>query len=360
MLNQTSVLSFTTEMLGPGKGMTGQLVRLSLVYSRPDAAGPRSLIAKFSAPNPQMRGPLHSMGFYEREMRFYEQIAPQSLLRTPRCYFSAVDPEEGLSLLLLEDLSYARNGSAVEDCSVADAELAVIGIASFHAQWWQHPLLDGQDWLEMRGFLAASQVQATFDLSWAPFLSIISDSLAEQIVPLSDDLHRHLGRISTYLYMDGPRTLIHNDYHAENLFFVGAGHDGSIAVVDWQVATLGRGVIDVARFLGGNLHPNARREHDLRLLRSYHKILLENGVSNYSFEQCWYEYRLAMLLPLGLIAMVMGLAARVTAGPDAMKGGPREVIVTRYCRAITDLKVSDLLMASVEERDVAHGPPICP
>ena len=54
---------------------------------------------------------------------------------------------------------------------------------------------------------------------------------------------------------EGPRTLIHNDYHAENLFFAATGDARSIAVTDWQVATLGRGVIDIARFLGGNLHP---------------------------------------------------------------------------------------------------------
>ena len=119
-----------------------------------DPVGPPTLIAKFSAPNPIMRLPLHSMGFYEREGHFYREIAPWSLLRTPRCYFSAVDPEEGFSLLILEDLSFARNGSAVEGCSVEEAEIAVLAIAPFHAQWWQHPLLKGQEWLQLRGFLA--------------------------------------------------------------------------------------------------------------------------------------------------------------------------------------------------------------
>ena len=52
-----------------------------------------------------------------------------------------------------------------------------------------------------------------------------------------------------------------------------------------------------------------------------------------------------MLLPLGLIAAVMGLAARMSPNPGDMKGDPREVIASRYCRALADLNVSDLLNA---------------
>ncbi|MDH3599878.1 MAG: ecdysteroid 22-kinase family protein [Candidatus Tectomicrobia bacterium] len=45
---------------------------------------------------------------YEREVRFYEQLVPQMELRTPNCYYSAIDLETGHSVLLLEDLTGGR------------------------------------------------------------------------------------------------------------------------------------------------------------------------------------------------------------------------------------------------------------
>src|SRR5215211_781541 len=92
VLSHQKVQSISTQMLGSDKGNTGQLARLYLTYDTPSAAAPGSLIAKCSTPNPQVRPLLHSMGFYEREVRFYEQVAPRSKLLTPRCYFSALDP----------------------------------------------------------------------------------------------------------------------------------------------------------------------------------------------------------------------------------------------------------------------------
>ena len=51
-----------------------------------------------------------------------------------------------------------------------------------------------------------------------------------------------------------------------------------------------------------------RRENEEQLLRLYHSLLLENGVHEYAFEQCWDDYRLAMLLPAARIAVAVGLA----------------------------------------------------
>ena len=31
------------------------------------------------------------------------------------------------------------------------------------------------------------------------------------------------------------------------------------------------------------------------LVATYHTVLLENGVNDYSFQECWRDYRLAML-----------------------------------------------------------------
>ena len=54
----------------------------------------------------------------------------------------------------------------------------------------------------------------------------------------------------------------------------------------------GRGAYDVATFVNEAFPPQQRREVELDLLREYHSILEECGVSDYPFEECLYDYRL--------------------------------------------------------------------
>ena len=51
----------------------------------------------------------------------------------------------------------------------------------------------------------------------------------------------------------------------------------------------------MAFFLSQNLDPDARREIEGDLLRAYYQILIDNGVQEYSFEQCLRDYRLSLL-----------------------------------------------------------------
>ena len=143
---------------------------------------------------------IHAMGFYEREVRFYAQLAAKSPLRTPRCYFSALDGEQGLSMLLLEDLAPARNGSWVAGCSVEEAEAVVRAIAPFHARWWRRQEIVDMSWLQLRGLSGVEQAQAIFLQAWEPFLGNIGTRATTEIRQLGDWLGRHVGRLGTYLY----------------------------------------------------------------------------------------------------------------------------------------------------------------
>ena len=85
--------------------------------------------------------------------------------------------------------------------------------------------------------------------------------------------------------------------------------------------------------------PDAARETRTRVsFRLYHSLLLANGVHQYAFEQCWDDYRLAMLLPAARIAVAVGVSQTP---PDG--GGFWDVVFPRYCQAIEDLEVAELL-----------------
>ena len=61
--------------------------------------------------------------------------------------------------------------------------------------------------------------------------------------------------------------------------------------------TIAKPLLDVAFFLGTNLEPAVRRAREHELLRAYHAQLLAGGVAEaeYGWEQCWRDYRWAML-----------------------------------------------------------------
>ena len=51
---------------------------------------------------------------YAHEVRFYQELAQQTELPTPVCYYSDIDLETGWHVLLLEDLAPARTGPGLQ------------------------------------------------------------------------------------------------------------------------------------------------------------------------------------------------------------------------------------------------------
>ena len=336
-IEQAQVQSFECAPVDPGFGMTGVLVRLSLTYDVAESDAPATLVAKFSDPDPGFRAMVHSMGFYEREVSFYSEFAADVPVAVPRCYFAGIDREEGWSLLLLEDLAAARNGSWVLGSSSEDLRVAVAAIAVVHAAWWESPRLKAADWLTMTGFLAVGQMQDVVARCWDPFLARLSVPVTPAIAEAGELASRHLQEVCAYLYETPPRTLVHHDFDGENLFFPVVAGQPPVVVLDWQLTTRAHSAIDVGWLIGGQCEPADRRKHELDLVHTYHGLLVDHGVSNYDFDRCWDDYRLSMLVAVGRTSGSVGLQ------PPGPRGGPWDKIVPRYCQAVCDLGVAELL-----------------
>jgi hypothetical protein len=71
----------------------------------------------------------------------------------------------------------------------------------------------------------------------------------------------------------------------------------------------------------------------------YYSVLVQHGITGYSFEQCWDDYRMALVLAASRLATAVGFLPGLTATP----GGFWNVVFTRYARALVDLGVAELL-----------------
>src|SRR5213076_3051859 len=90
-LDGVTVTAVNSTAIGEGVGFIGQVARLDLDYSGASQTAPPSLVAKLRSTDPGSRMIGVAFGLYEREVRFYKELAEQAGLPVPRCYFAAYD-----------------------------------------------------------------------------------------------------------------------------------------------------------------------------------------------------------------------------------------------------------------------------
>ena len=79
------------QAIGGGVGLLGQLARLKIAYEGDAAGAPATVIVKMPTTNAGNREIGNLFQFYEREARFYEDVAPGIEIRVPRCYYRVMD-----------------------------------------------------------------------------------------------------------------------------------------------------------------------------------------------------------------------------------------------------------------------------
>jgi hypothetical protein len=316
-MTDNRVASLQVEGLGGGEqGIAGDLARVALTYER-DAPGlPTAVIAKFAPMAVKLRRALHSLGFFERELGFYERLAGLTPVPTPHCYFSHLDHETGHFVLLLEDLAPARGGNTVRGCSREEVTAVLAAVAKLHAAWWQDPTLGASDWLRLRSVLAPTAMTATFAQAWPSFLRKLGAPKSAQLVQERNWIAENLHQSAQRSYESAPRTLIHNDLQPDNLFF---RDDPArpVVFIDWQMVTVGRGVVDAASVIRGSLAPEARHGVESGLVRAYHAALLQGGVHGYPLDQCLEDYQLASVLAPARLVVAVGVSDGLSAHPGA-------------------------------------------
>ena len=283
-----SVTGVEAETIAIGQGFVGSLARLTITYADGGLEPPGSVIAKFPSLHQETKERVIQMGIYEREVKFYQELAGAIPMRTPRCYFSGLDENTGEFLLLLEDLGSLRAGDQVVGLSAADTLVSLNHLASLHAAKWNDVSLGQFPWLP-RYDVGADVTEARFETNWSALQDI-------QLFHLSDDAialgHRLVGKVQDvkeYLTRP-PITLLHGDFRIDNLLFGEPGSTDELVVLDWQLSRIGKPSWDIAYFTS-RLAPEPRT----KAISLYHEALTEYGVSDYTFEQCLHDCRWAAL-----------------------------------------------------------------
>jgi Ecdysteroid kinase-like family len=269
------VADFSVERIGTGQ--MSECYRLQLAYADSDPGADRSdsVVLKVAATDPISRQTGVNLGLYEREVRFYREIAPRLHGPVAPCYHAAFDASAGVFDVLLGDANPAVVGDEIQGATTAQAELAVTELARL-----QGPLLGDTtlaDALWLRRDPSANQApinQALITALHAAFVERYGNRIAPQHRMVCERLvggfDAHLAEEAADNRMHG---LIHGDYRLDNMLFGAAGADRALTVVDWQTVTWGPALTDLAYFLGCALPAADRRMHYDALLQAYHTAL---------------------------------------------------------------------------------------
>lgn len=286
-----------------------------------------------------------------REAMFYNQLAPKIQLSSsnneeciPKIYYSYGDMSNGSKFVLMEDLSdsFVDSGilfgpgnpnnwnrnlksriAAAYPVSVPTsfdvANRTFLAIANVHATFWKDPellkeeysWLRGSSWIKGKGKESWWASQSMIQNMWAKYNDedgigdgterMEWDPLLRQIVSkamkgISYEAHqRRLNTKSHYC-------LVHGDFWPGNIMIskdqcnaadnVG-GRD--LRLLDWEMVGIGSGPQDLGQYILSNMDPIERRGCGERLIRNYYEKLIQLGVKDLSWKDCWFEYKIGGL-----------------------------------------------------------------
>ncbi len=335
------VSSFETQRIGTGQ--MSECYRVTLHYGD-GAAGPSTVVLKVAASDPVSRQTGVAMGLYEREVRFYAEVAPRLVGPIAPCYHASFDPDAGAFALLLGDAGPAEVGDEIEGTSIERARLAVSELGRLHGPAIGDPTLAGADWLNRESPVnqpLLAQLYAGF-----------SERYADRIAPRHREVcDRFIASFDAYAAAEaeGPQGLVHGDYRLDNMLFGTEGADRPLTVVDWQTVGWGPVTTDLAYFMGCALTVPDRRAHADELIACYHAALgpattltvddVREGVRRQSF----FGVVMAIVSPM--------LVVRTERGDDMFMA-----MIERHCEQVLDTDALALLPEPVAAQPLQPDP----
>ena len=317
-----------------GDGLVGMNLRLELRRSNHSAV-PATLIAKLPTLDPTSRATAKALRTYEREVKFYEQIAPTVDVRVAHCHHAEWTEADDDFALLLEDLAPSQPGNQLSGCSAEHSRAAVLELARLHGPRWGDPTLNEIEFLQRRGADDAAMLEGLWNMLVPGFLGTYAKYLDSEGIGL---IERFGPRLADWIAGHTmPATVTHGDYRLDNLMFR-AEHGGyPVAVVDWQTPGHGAASSDVSYFLGAGPLPDLRREVERDLVESYCGALVEYGIT-VEHDEFWHQF-----CRDAYSGIIMSVIASQIVGESERSEAMFAAMATRHTRHALDLASESLI-----------------
>lgn len=335
MLKKAEIVSFTLDK-AVATGFFGIVSRLHLQYDHDEDKAPKTLVVKIPCENVEMENLGKAVGFYSSEHGFYEDIAPHATIPVPRCYYNYLSPST--CMIIMEDLAPMRNGDQRKGATLVEINSIVERLAKFHAAWWNSPKLNDYPWLQ-DAFTGTGMIifQGAYKNSIASFCDKCSSFLSEEQKYIAAQWFEPAAISAIYGPLQRqPQTIAHGDARLDNFLFGASESNPEVTFIDFQLMVKGPGIIDLSYLLSQSTTIEFRRANEDAIIRNYHKTLVDLGVKDYSWDDCWDGYRRGVFRYFFPAVM-----ATVMAFNEQTKNLAR-VFAERGFAAASDLKIGEL------------------
>ena len=306
-LKEASVKSIEKKIIGDAKGFLSSVVRVGIEYDQKEKEAPASVVIKIQPEEGDFKRFGDEMDAFQREIRFYREIAGTVPIRLPKLYY-AVDQPPAYSMVM-EDLSHFVPGDQVVGMHEQQVMKTVEEIARLQAKYWNNEELKKLSWMP-----EFNDVSLDYREKWPSFVENFGYCLDDRGIELGEKIGHYLDWKKEKI-LKRQKTIVHFDLREDNLMFPPPGEEGAILILDWQLAIKNIGAVDVFRLMGGSEIPEERRGHQFEILKRWYETLIKEGVSNYSWDDAVYDFRLGALSylcnPVHFHTGVVGAEGRV-------------------------------------------------
>ncbi len=330
-----SVGAIRRSPIAEGIGMMSGLELLELEYG--SGTGPPTMVLKVPATNEANLAVAQAFDLYRREVLFYRDVAERSSAWTPTVYYADIDGND--FVLLMEDLSGYRLGDQVEGCDLEESRMGMVWLGRHHASFWdrvEDPTLDFLPYVAPS--YSSEGLEQGCRQGWDVMVDVFGDVLPDHIRAMKDEYLAAVPNLFAWMSTP-PLTVVHGDFRMDNLFFGAGPDDEPLVAVDWQGTLRGRACQDIGYFMSGSVRTEVRREHERELIELWHGQLTEQGVTGYSTDDAWEDYRRGVLYVWIIAVVIAG-----TLDPTNERGLRwMAEMLRRSVAAIDDLDLIDLL-----------------
>jgi hypothetical protein len=254
---------------------------------------PRRLFLKLPIPEVQA-----SREMLREEVRFYRTFGSDAQLPIVHCFDAQHSEENGLSHLLLQDLSDTHsNPPPPLPPTLGQAETMVDALLRFHLRWWDGPELGVQIGERWQAGSIEQAVQFTLN-HFARFRDLVGERWSAVRWQLFDVVLYNWPRLLERLVDQPNLTLIHGDAHVWNCLLPNHPAQDPAYLVDLCTCRVRPPTNDLAYMMALMWFPDVRARWERPLLERYHDGLLAAGIEHYSWQDFMHDYRFAVIVHL--------------------------------------------------------------
>jgi thiamine kinase-like enzyme len=165
------------------------------------------------------------------------------------------------------------------------------GMAHVHAYWWEHEKLG--EFTTLPTAESLDSALETYQAKYETFKAYMRDlgrlGVRQQQI-LEAVISKWPAKQRERLLAGKGVTLIHRDTHPDNFMYA----PREVKLLDWQSWRAGVGTTDIAYFLACFAPDDVRKFQEKRLVQRYFDMLLRLGIKQYTWQDCWDDYRMSV------------------------------------------------------------------